>query len=191
MKDETSSYVALLRGINVGGNHPVRMQDLQNVLAGIGATDVITYIQSGNVIFRHGEADSVHLSGIIEQALRRRFGFDIPTVVVTATQLRQVIAEAPDGFGRESDRYRYDVLFVKPPMTVNTVMEAVPVNPDVDRKTAGPGVVYFSRLTALASRSRLSRIVGTPVYRFVTIRNWNTTTKLLSLTGLSLPYSEH
>ena len=60
-------------------------------------------------------------------------------------------------------------------------MGEVPTNPTVDTAHAGPGVLYFSRLTARATASRLNKIVGSPIYPSVTIRNWNTTTKLLSL----------
>jgi uncharacterized protein (DUF1697 family) len=57
----------------------------------------------------------------------------------------------------------------------------VPTKPSVDAAHPGTGVLYFSRLTAKASQSRLSRIVSSPIYPSVTIRNWNTTTRLLSL----------
>jgi uncharacterized protein (DUF1697 family) len=73
------------------------------------------------------------------------------------------------------------VIFLKEPLTATKAMPHVPTNPAVDRANAGSGVLYFSRLTSRATSSRLSKIVSSPIYQNVTIRSWNTTTKLLSL----------
>jgi uncharacterized protein (DUF1697 family) len=73
------------------------------------------------------------------------------------------------------------VIFLKEPLTASEAIKSVTTNPGVDQAFVGPDVLYFSRLTAAASRSRLPRIVGLPVYQNMTIRNWNTTCKLLAL----------
>ena len=95
--------------------------------------------------------------------------------------MRAIVDRAPTGFGNDPARYRYDVIFLKAPLTARTAMRSVLTKEGVDRAHEGPGVVYFSRLTSRAAQSRLSRIVSTPVYRNMTIRNWNTTTKLLGM----------
>jgi uncharacterized protein (DUF1697 family) len=105
-----------------------------------------------------------------------------PTVVVRSRkQMRQIVEHAPEGFGAEPKRYRYDVIFLKEPLTARAAMAHVPTNPAVDTAHAGTGVLYFSRLEAKATQSRLSKIVSSPIYPNVPIRNWNTTTKLLSM----------
>jgi len=114
-------YVALLRGINVGGKNLIKMPALKAAFETDGFRDVRTYIQSGNVIF------------------------------------------------------------LKEPLTAGAAMAHVPTHPAVDAAHAGIGVLYFSRLEARATQSRLSKIVSSPIYPNVTIRNWNTTTKLLSM----------
>ena len=73
------------------------------------------------------------------------------------------------------------MIFLKEPLTATKAIKAVPTNPAVDTSRAGTGVLYFSRLTAKATASRLGKIVGSPIYSSVTIRNWNTTTRLMSL----------
>ena len=95
--------------------------------------------------------------------------------------MRAIVDRAPKGFGSQPAKYRYDVLFLKEPLTAKEAMKHVPTNPAVDAAQAGRGVLYFSRLTARATASRLNRIVGSPIYASMTIRNWNTTTKLLGL----------
>jgi uncharacterized protein (DUF1697 family) len=146
-----------------------------------GFDNVSTYIQSGNVLFDAPDADSAKLTKRIEKMLAEAFDY-IPTVVVRSRrQMRAIVDRAPKGFGSEPAKYRYDVLFLKEPLTAEEAMKHVPTNPAVDTAHAGTGAVYFSRLTARATASRLNKIVGSPIYASMTIRNWNTTTKLLAL----------
>lgn len=174
-------YLALLRGINVGGSNIIRMTDLRRCFEDIGCTDVATYIQSGNVVFRSGERDGARLVRRIERALSECFSYTSRVVVLTHRQLADVVAKAPRGFGRLPDEYRYDVIFLKGPVTATEAMKSVSVKPGVDTAHKGKGVLYFSRLISKATQSRLARIVGLPVYQSMTIRNWNTTTRLLAL----------
>jgi uncharacterized protein (DUF1697 family) len=175
------SYVALLRGINVGGKNLIRMPALKACFEANGFEDVGTYIQSGNVLFAWPEARSAALVSRIEAMLGETFGYDATVVVRSHRQLRAIVERAPKGFGTDPATYRYDVIFLKEPLTAKAAMAHVPTNPAVDRAHAGSGVLYFSRLTAKATASRMGKIVGSPIYPRLTIRNWNTTTKLLAL----------
>ena len=173
-------YVALLRGINVGGNNLIKMTALKTCFEKQGLLEVVTYIQSGNVIFgADGAADT--LCGRIERALAAAFRYDANVVLRTHKEMQQTVARAPKGFGTEPDKYRYDVIFLKAPLTAPAAIKAVLTAPGVDEAHAGPGVLYFSRLISKASQSRLSKIASSPIYKNVTIRNWNTTTKLLQM----------
>ncbi len=109
------------------------------------------------------------------------FDYEASVVVRSRRQMRATIDGAPAGFGAEPDRYRSDVIFVKPPLTAKAAIAQVLTKEGVDRAWAGTGVLYFERLTARAAQSRLSAIVSMPMYRSVTIRNWNTATQLLRL----------
>jgi uncharacterized protein (DUF1697 family) len=174
-------YVALLRGINVGGRNPIRMADLKACFEGDGFTDVITYIQSGNVVFGSSGSGGPELSLRIERLLSVRFGYEASVVVRSRTQMRSIVDEAPRGFGADPSRFRSDVIFLKSPMTPRMAMKEVRTREGVDRAWEGSGVLYFQRLSTRASESRLSKIVSSPIYGSVTIRNWATTTKLLDL----------
>lgn len=173
-------YVALLRGINVGGRNPVAMADLREAFEGHGCGAVRTYIQSGNVLFE-SETPRTDLEDDIEAMLERRFGVPLVVVVRSETQFRNVVRKAPDGFGEEPDRYHSDVVFLKAPLTSRKAMGVVQLRERVDQAWPGTGVIYFARLSAKRTQSRMSKIVGTPEYQQMTIRSWNTTTKLLAL----------
>ena len=178
-----TTYVALLRGINVGGKNLIKMPALKACFEENGFEDVATYIQSGNVLFASSETRNAALTDRIEAMLAEAFDY-VPTVVVRSRrQLRAVVDGAPKGFGSQPAKYRYDVIFLKEPLTAKEAIGEVATNPAVDASHAGTGVLYFSRLTAKATASRLNTIVASPIYPSVTIRNWNTTTKLLSLMG--------
>ena len=174
-------YVALLRGINVGGKNIIRMGDLKTCFEGAGLLEVSTYIQSGNVIFRSPPGGAGRLVALVERALSTRFGFPVRVVIVPHGALRKAAAGAPKGFGKDPAKYRYDVIFLKPPLMAGEAMKSVSVKEGVDAATAGKEVLYFSRLVSRATESRLPKLITTPAYQNMTIRNWNTTVKLLTL----------
>jgi len=175
-----TGYVALLRAINVGGRNPVPMADLRTTLTAAGFDAVRTYIQSGNVLFTTDGAAG-ELEATLESVLMSRFGFPIPVVVRSHRQLRSVVDDAPAGFGTRPDTYHSDVVFLKAPLTSRAAMGVVELREGVDQAWPGRGVVYFARLGERRAQSRMSRIVGTPEYQRMTVRNWATTTKLLAL----------
>jgi uncharacterized protein (DUF1697 family) len=178
-----TSHVALLRGINVGGKNLIKMPALKACFESNGFENVSTYIQSGNVVFEAADRPSVQLTRQIQEMLTEAFDY-VPTVVVrNRKQMRAIVERAPKGFGAEPKKYRYDVLFLNEPLTAIAALKHLPTNPAVDQAHAGTGVLYVSRLTAKATQSRLNRIISSPIYPSVTIRNWNTTTKLLGLMG--------
>ncbi|MDQ3005328.1 MAG: DUF1697 domain-containing protein [Chloroflexota bacterium] len=176
-----TQYLALLRGINVGGNNIIKMADLKACFENMGFTEVLTYIQSGNVLFKSDEKDKTKLTKKIEQRLSERFSYKSRLVVVAYKELKKAVDEAPRGFGKELDKYRYDVIFLKEPLTPVEAMKNVSIKDGVDSAYAGKSVLYFSRLISKASQSHLTKTIKLPVYQNMTIRNWNTTTKLLTL----------
>jgi len=174
-------YLALLRGINVGGRNVIRMSDLKAGFEGIGCVNVASLIQSGNVIFRYKETDTARLMNKIERALSARFAYASRVVVLTHDQLAFIVEGAPAGFGENPGKYKYDVIFLRQPLTATVAMKSVSLREGVDAAYKGQGVLYFSRLVSKLTQSHLPRIVALRVYQSMTIRNWNTTTKLLAL----------
>jgi uncharacterized protein (DUF1697 family) len=175
---KTHRYVALLRGINVGGNNIIPMAELRACFTAMGFTDVATLIQSGNVVFTAGTTMRRKIVATVEQALSSTFSYSAAVTVLSADEIRQVVEQAPRGFGSKPESYRYDVMFPLPPTPAAEILPELPANPKVDMVAAGEHAIYYRRLIALATRSKLSRIISLPVYRHLTVRNWNTTTKL-------------
>ena len=92
------THVALLRGINVGGNNKVAMADLRDVVASLGHTGVSTYIQSGNVLFTAREGPAAAATGLaadLERAIEKAFGLRLRVVVLSRAELAQVISDNP------------------------------------------------------------------------------------------------
>ena len=178
----TNRYVALLRGINVGGRNRIAMSDLRAAFESGGYGAVRTYIQSGNVLFE-SEAPRASLEDDLETVLERRFGVPLVVVVRSHLQLRRVVERAPQGFGGSPGTYHSDVIFLKAPLTSRQAMRVVTLREGVDQAWPGTGVIYFARLSERRVQSRMGRIVGTPEYALMTIRSWTTTTKLLGLLG--------
>ncbi|RPI51246.1 MAG: DUF1697 domain-containing protein [Acidobacteria bacterium] len=177
-------HVALLRGINVGGNNIIKMADLRGCFEAMGFTGVETYIQSGNVVFSSRPAKKAMLTRTIEKTLSKAFGYGSLVVLVSAEELERVVAQVPGGFGKQPDRYRYDVLFVKEPLTTREALGQITTNSAVDAVHAGEHALYFRRLISKATQSHLPKLVQRPVYKSLTIRNWNTTTRLLTMLSL-------
>jgi len=177
----SGTYVALLRGINVGGRNVIPMAALKSCFEREGFDGVSTYIQSGNVLFDADETSPAALARRIEKALSHAFRYEASVVLRSRKELRSVVDRSPKGFGADADAYRYDVVFLKEPLDAATALKSVSTRPGVDQAWGGTGVLYFSRLIRKASRSRLSKLTSQPAYRMMTIRNWNTTTTLLRL----------
>jgi len=183
------TYVVLMRGINVGGKNRLPMAGLRTVLEDLGFANVSTYIASGNVILE-SEKSAAEVQALIEEALPASFKLDselIKVLVVSRKELQAVIDNKPKGFGDQPEKYHSDAVFL---IGIDSA-EAMPVfdpREGVDRVWPGDGVIYSQRLSALRTKSRLSKIMGTPAYRSMTIRSWATTTKLLDLLVKQAPH---
>lgn len=177
-----NQYVALLRGINVGGNNLIKMPALKACFEDQGFQNVRTYIQSGNVLFFTDQSDADRLTAEIEKALTQTFkGYEARLALRSTSQMKATVSNVPEGYGSQPDIYRCDVLFLKAPLTPQEVIESIHPREGVDWAFTGPEAVYFQRLDARATQSRLSRVVSMPIYQNMTIRNWNTTTRLLRM----------
>jgi uncharacterized protein (DUF1697 family) len=175
-------YIALLRGINVGGNNIVKMDELKKLFEGMNFTDVITYIQSGNIIFSDFEKDKIELTKRIEQKLFEKVNSKINVVLLSASEMKEIVSNVPNRFGDDKENYHFDVMFIKHPLTSEEAVKQIRAREGVDNIYEGRNVVYFSRLNSQIAKSYISKIIQMPIYQDITIRNWNTTKKLYELT---------
>jgi len=177
-----NTYVVLLRGINVGGKNTIPMARLKVCLEELGYSSVSTYIASGNVILKSPQSPSQTRTRI-EEALPKSFKLAnelIKALVLTPDQLRAVIDNKPKGFGDQPEKYHSDAIFL---IGIDSTQAISLFSPreGVDKVWPGDGVIYSQRLSSLRTKSRLNRVLATPEYRYMTIRNWNTTTRLQEL----------
>ena len=177
-----NTYVLLMRGINVGGKNKIPMAELKLRLEELGLEGVATYIQSGNVVVR-SDLDAASVSAQVEEMLPGKFKLDSPTVRVVALEyatFKKIVVQAPEDFGTDDASYRYNVIFFMD-ASPTEAMQQIDAREGVDTVWQGDHAVYFRNSLLDASKSRLSKIAQQPIYRSITIRNWNTTTKLLEL----------
>jgi uncharacterized protein (DUF1697 family) len=174
-----TSYVALLRGINVGGSNTVPMADLRAMFAAVGFADAQTYIQSGNVVFS-ANARETALVGQLEAAIAKGFSLQIPVVVRSRAQLAAVLAADP--FPDAASNMAH-VAFLSDKPSAKAIATLDPERSPPDEFLVAGREVYLhypngsgrSRLTA----DYLERVLGVRA----TVRNRNTVTKLLTLMG--------
>ena len=177
-----NAYVVLLRGINVGGKNIVPMAGLRSCLEDLGFANVTTYIASGNVILASSEP-ATEIKARIEAALTKNFTLDselIKVLVLTRKQLQAVVDKKPAGFGDQPAEFNSDAIFLMG-IDVAEALRAFDPREGVDTVWPGVSVIYSQRLSAERTKSRLNKIMASPLYKSMTIRNWNTTVKLLDL----------
>ena len=177
-----TTYAVLLRGINVGGKNVVPMAGLRRCLEDLGFASVSTYIASGNALLASDEpADEIRTR--IEAGLSRSFKLDselIRVLVLSRPQLQAVIDNKPNGFGEQPENYHSDAIFL---MDVDAaqVMPVFSPREGVDKVWPGDGVIYSQRLSAERTKSRLNKVMASPLYKSMTIRTWRTTVALLDM----------
>jgi len=183
------THVALLRGINVGGNNKVAMADLRDVVASLGHTDVSTYIQSGNVLFtahNGGAQDATALATDLERAITEAFGLKLRVVVLSRAELAQVISDNPYQ-AEPNPKYVHAMFFPAEPgqevrESVAAAEQQAAEKGGRDEATVVGRTLFLhtpdgygrSELATRLARSRGAVADGTA-------RNWATVTKLLAL----------
>jgi uncharacterized protein (DUF1697 family) len=173
-------YVALLRGINVGGNKKVPMAQLRELMEGLGYTDVATLLQSGNAVFTSKEKSPAKLVKQLEAAIAKEFGFEVAVVVRTRDELAAAIKANPLS-GAEDAPSQFVVTFLSDVPDQKRLKEIDPAAylPDEFRVL---GREIYARFPNGIRDSKLAVVLGGPRMGVTpTARNWNTVTKLLEL----------
>jgi uncharacterized protein (DUF1697 family) len=173
--------LALLRGINLGGKNKLPMRDLAAMFETAGCTDVRTFIQSGNVLY--GAKDSVErkLPSTVSAAIERRFGYRIPILTRTADELRAVVKNNP--FARTEDPKALHVVFLADRPSAARVRALDPERSPGDTFAVRDREIYLHLPSGIARTKLTIPYFDAALATIGTVRNWNTTTKLLALLG--------
>jgi len=178
-------YLALLRGINVGGRNKVAMADLRDVAAAVGLADATTYIQSGNLLFSCAGADTAALADLLESEIARRLNVGPAVVVLSLAELKQVIADNP--YPEETNPKCLHAVFHRHevgPDHVAAVAAAVQRARDTGSRddAAVVGRALFLRTPDGYGRSELAaQLTRSSAATAGTARNWSTVTKLMDM----------
>jgi uncharacterized protein (DUF1697 family) len=173
-------YVALLRGINVGGNNKIDMKLLKKTFERLGMKSVVTYINSGNIIFTSDELSDIEISSVLEQGIYEDFGLKIKVVTRGLDDYRKIMNALPNSW-QNDDQMKSDVMFLWDDADDESVLEQVIIKPDVDSVLYIAGAIMWSVDRANQSQSGMNKLVGTKLYKQMTIRNVNTARKIYEL----------
>jgi uncharacterized protein (DUF1697 family) len=179
-KSNGDVFVALLRGVNVGGNNMISMKSLKQSFEKLGFTQVTTYINSGNIVFKTKEADPRTVEQKIEQMLERDYELTSKVVVRSLAEMESVVENLPKNWGANKD-WRYNVVFLRHTIDSEKILDELEVRKDVEEVFYRPGTLFWS--------SSMSALKGTEGLKFssrkmgqeITVRNTNTTRKLCDL----------
>ncbi|MBY0011209.1 DUF1697 domain-containing protein [Paenibacillus typhae] len=172
-------YVALLRGINVGGNNIINMKQLKQTFEQAGMTSVTTYINSGNIIFAADHPREV-LPRLLEQAIQEDFSLNIKVLIRSMDEIRNVMEALPDSWSND-DKLRSDVMFLWEEADDESVLDKLPLKPGIGTLLYIPGAVLYSVERENVIKSAMAKLIGSTVYKLMTVRNVNTTRKIYQL----------
>lgn len=174
-----NTYIALLRGINVGGKHKLPMRELAALLTGLGLQDVRTYIQSGNVVFRSAETDLARLGQAITAAIHHSHGFAPYVLILDRAALAAAAAANPFPEGKGEPKSLHLFFLEGEPRAYDTAALDRAKAPDERYQLVGR--VFYLHAPAGIGRSKLAETAGRGWGVNITARNWRTVTELLAL----------
>ncbi|RFB13533.1 DUF1697 domain-containing protein [Bacillus sp. HNG] len=173
-------YIALLRGINVGGKNKIDMKLLKQSFERVGMNDVVTYINTGNIIFTHKGKSKIELSRLLEEAIHHDFGLQIKVVVRSLDDVTGIIHAIPDSWKNDKDM-KSDVMFLWDEIDDESVLENLLIKPTIDTVIYVPGAILWSVDKKNVTKSGMTKIIGTKIYKQITVRNVNTARKIYEL----------
>ena len=174
-----TTYIALFRGINVGGKNRLPMKDLVAALEDLGCQDVVTYIRSGNAVFQNEEQDAALLSQTIEAAIKERHSFEPRVLLLASEEMERAMRSNPFPEA-ESEPKALHLYFLAAPPERPDLDTLEGIKGDRERFVLGDGVLYLHAPDGIG-RSKLAanieKLLGVPV----TARNWRTVRKVMEM----------
>jgi uncharacterized protein (DUF1697 family) len=175
-------YVALLRGINVGGKNKLPMKDLGTVFADLGCEMIQTYIQTGNIIFDARPPLARRVPGLVSAALLERFGLQVPVIVRTAEQLNRILRDNPYvRKGANSKALHVSFLADRPDAERTAALD--PQRSPGDEFVVRGSEIYLHCPNGLARTKLTNAYFDSRLATTSTMRNWNTVRKLVEMAG--------
>ena len=178
-KSKLNIYVALLRGVNVGGNNMISMSSLKQSFEAMGFPHVSTYINSGNIIFTTKETDARKLEKRIEQVLLKEYQLDSRVVVRTLSEMEKLVQSLSRM--KNDPGWRYNVIFLRHTIDSEKILDELMVKDDIEEVLYHPGALLWSAQISELTRTNMLKLSSRKIYLDMTVRNLNTTRKLCEL----------
>lgn len=176
-------YIALLRGINISGKNKIAMSELKEGFIEIGCEDVITFLNSGNVVFSIEEGNEIALAVKINQMIRERFRFDIPVLIVRQQTLKEILGKAPVWWGTDNKEIYDNLIFVMPVSTAENIAEKIgEPTKELEQIFIWENVIFWSFDRAKYAKANWwKKTAGAGIGEALTIRTANTVREIVEM----------
>lgn len=171
-----TTWVALLRGINVGGNTLIKMADLKACCERLGYQHVQTYINSGNIIFRANGTERQHEQAITE-AIKADIGLELRIVVKSLDNFERILAQVPTDW-HHATTLKCNVIFLRHEIDRPEIMNGLLLKPEIEQVIYAPGALLWSAETSNLTKSAMLKLNASPLYKNMTVRIFNTVNKI-------------
>ncbi len=165
-------YIALLRGINVGGHRKVEMKRLKSLLESIGYSNVSTYLNSGNALFETQD-NQKQIQEDVSKALLEEFGFEITTLIKSEDEIKKIASVIPVEWQNNKEQ-KTDVAFLFPEVDSEETMDEINVKREYVDLIYVEGAIIWHIMKKDYNKSQLNKLVGQKLYQQMTVRNVNT-----------------
>jgi uncharacterized protein (DUF1697 family) len=180
LKPPVKIFVALLRGVNVGGKNMIRMSSLKESFEGMGFGDVATYINSGNIIFTTQEGDARKLERSIEGMLSSEYELECKVVVRSLSEMADLVKSLPETWDGDG-RWKYNVIFLRHSIDSENILDGLKPRSNIEQIVYRPGTLLWSARISDLGRTSMHKLPSQELFQEMTVRNTNTTKKLYEL----------
>ncbi len=175
-------YIALLRGINVGGKRKVEMKRLRDLFVSLGYRNVVTYLNSGNLIFE-SEKDLSSLQKVVPNRLKDEFRFELPTLIKEENDIVKIAKAIPEEWMNNAEQ-KTDIAYLFPDIDSKELLDEMPFNKEFIHIKYITGALIWNLKKRDYTKSHLNKIVSKEQYQRMTVRNVNTARFLAGLNKL-------
>jgi len=176
-----STFVALLRGVNVGGKNMINMSSLKASFERLGFKDVSTYINSGNILFKSKESDPRKLEKKIERMLSSEYKLEAKVVVKSYSEMANLAKSLPKNWNGDK-AYRFNVMFLRHAIDSEDILNELEPNQEIEEVVVyRPGALLWSSRLCDLNQTSMAKLSSRKPFQQVTVRNLNTTRKLYEL----------
>src|SRR5215210_1279964 len=180
LKPPVKIFVALLRGVNVGGKNMIRMSALKESFERMGFDSVATYINSGNIIFGTQEGDARKLERSIEGMLSSEYELECRVVVRSLPEMAGLVEGLPEDWDGDG-RWKYNVIFLRHSVDSENILDGLTPRGDIEQIVYRPGTLLWSARISDLGRTGLHKLPSRKLFQEMTVRNTNTTRRLYEL----------